>query len=213
MKSFKKKNNKPDDSDPNAEDATQQAQEVEGSESTEEEPEAVDERTPLEKAEQERDEYLAQWQRAKADYQNLRRRILDDIDSAVQRETQSLMQEMLTVLDYLDMALASPCESTDAKNLQIGVQMTRSQLWQALERQGAKPIPTEGVFNPKLHQAMATVPSDDVEPGTIIEVLRAGFHKQEQVLRHAQVKVAAAIEDISEEASEEASQTDEQGDN
>ncbi len=149
-------------------------------------------RTPLEQAQAERDEYLANFQRAKADYQNLRRRILEDIDAAVLRETTGLMHEMLTVLDYLDMALASPCESEDSKNLQVGVQMTRGQLWQALERQGVKPIPTEGTFNPSLHQAMATVERGDVEAGTIVEVVRGGFQKGDHVLRHAQVKVAAA---------------------
>ncbi|HPF13574.1 MAG: nucleotide exchange factor GrpE [Planctomycetes bacterium] len=150
------------------------------------------ERTPLEQAEAERDEYLEHWQRAKADYQNLRRRILEDIDAAVHRETQGLMQEMLTVLDYLDMALATPCESADSKNLQMGVQMTRTQLWNALERQGVKRVPTEGLFDPTVHQAMATVETNEVEPGTIMDVVRAGFQKQGFVLRHAQVKVAQA---------------------
>ena len=148
--------------------------------------------SPLEQAQAERDEYLANFQRAKADYQNLRRRILEDIDAAVLRETTGLMHEMLTVLDYLDMALASPCESEDSKNLQVGVRMTRGQLWQSLERQGVKPIPTEGIFDPAVHQAMATVEREDVEPGAIVEVVRGGFQKGDHVLRHAQVKVAAA---------------------
>ncbi|MEZ5976534.1 MAG: nucleotide exchange factor GrpE [Planctomycetota bacterium] len=144
----------------------------------------------LEIAEAQRDEFQAQLLRAKADYQNLRRRILEDIDVAVTRETGILMQEMLTVLDYLDMALASPCESPDAKVLLTGVQMTRGQLWQGLERQGVRMIARDGEFNPALHQAMATVDTSDVPPGTIVETVRPGYQKGEQVLRHAQVKVA-----------------------
>jgi molecular chaperone GrpE len=148
---------------------------------------------PLQLAQFERAEYLASWQRAKADYQNLRRRVLSDIESAVRDKTARIQDEMLTVLDYLDMALKSPCESQDAKNLLMGVQMTRTQLWQTLEKDGVKTIETSGAFDPSRHQAMATVETDEVEPGTILEVLRTGFKKGDQVLRHAQVKVAAAV--------------------
>jgi molecular chaperone GrpE len=150
---------------------------------------------PLQLAQFERDEYLASWQRAKADYQNLRRRVLSDIESAVSDKTARIQDEMLTVLDYLDMALKSPCDSQDAKNLQMGVQMTRTMLWQSLEKDGVKAIATSGTFDPSRHQAMATIETDESEPGTILEVLRIGFKKGDRILRHAQVKVAAAQSD------------------
>ncbi len=154
---------------------------------------------PLQLAQYERDEYLASWQRAKADYQNLRRRVLSDIESAVRDKTQRIQEEMLTVLDYLDMALMSPCESQDAKNLLMGVQMTRTQLWQSLEKDGVKAIETTGIFDPTRHQAMATVETNDSEPGTILEVVRIGFKKGDVVLRHAQVKVAAAVSEATDD--------------
>lgn len=154
---------------------------------------------PLQLAQYERDEYLASWQRAKADYQNLRRRVLSDIEAAVRDKTQRIQEEMLTVLDYLDMALMSPCESQDAKNLLMGVQMTRTQLWQSLEKDGVKAIETTGAFDTTRHQAMATIETDEAEPGTILEVVRIGFKKGDVVLRHAQVKVAAAISEPTDE--------------
>ncbi len=157
---------------------------------------------PLQLAQYERDEYLASWQRAKADYQNLRRRVLSDIEAAVRDKTQRVQEEMLIVLDYLDMALKSPSESQDAKNLLMGVQMTRTQLWQSLEKDGVKAIDTSGAFDTTRHQAMATVETDDAEPGTIREVVRIGFKKGDVVLRHAQVKVAAAKSEETEEAGE-----------
>ena len=73
--------------------------------------------TPLEQAERERDEYLGNWHRARADYQNLKRRTFDDVQGAVGRERTALLQEMLTILDFLDMALATPVEHEEAKNL------------------------------------------------------------------------------------------------
>jgi len=147
---------------------------------------------PLTAAEQERDEYLVNWQRARADFQNLKRRTLEDIEAAVARERSSLLQETLTILDYLDMALASPCETQDAQNLQVGVRMTRDQLWAMLEGQMVKPIDAEGAFDPSRHQAVSTVETEDAEPGSVVEIVRRGYTIGERVLRFAQVKVAAA---------------------
>lgn len=158
---------------------------------------------PLQLAQFERDEFQAKFLRAQADYQNLRRRVLSDIEDAVRDKTARIQDEMLSVLDYLDMALKSPCESQDAKNLLMGVQMTRTMLWQSLEKDGVKAIETTGTFDPSRHQAMATIETDESEPGTILEVMRIGFKKGDRVLRHAQVKVAAAKSDPTEEVTEE----------
>lgn len=154
---------------------------------------AVDE-TPLERAERESGEYLEKWQRAHADYQNLKRRTHEDIQGAVRRERTGLLAETLMVLDYLDMALAAPCETEEAKNLLVGVQMTRDQLWSMFEREGVSPIETDGAFDPDVHQAVSTVTDTEHEPGTIVEVVRRGFKMGDGVLRYAQVKVAAEPE-------------------
>ena len=148
--------------------------------------------TPLEQAERERDEYLGNWHRARADYQNLKRRTFDDVQGAVGRERTALLQEMLTILDFLHMALATPVEHAEAKNLKTGVQMTRDQLMTLLERHRVAVMETEeGAFDHDLHQAVATVETTDVEPGQIVEVMRRGFTIAGDVLRYAQVRVAA----------------------
>ena len=147
---------------------------------------------PLSEAERERDEFRVNWQRARADFQNLKRRTLEDIEAAVARERSGLLEEALTTLDYLDMALASPCESTDAQNLLVGVKMTRDQLWSLLERQSVKPIEVDGDFDPALHQAVATVETEDAPPGSVVGIVRCGYTIGDRVLRYAQVKVAAS---------------------
>jgi molecular chaperone GrpE len=148
----------------------------------------------LEVARRERAEYLINWQRARADFQNLKRRTLEDIEAAVARERAALLEENLTVLDYLDMALSAPCESQEAQNLQVGVRMTRDQLWALLERQQVRAIPAEGAFDPEVHQAVATLESSEVDPGQIVEVVRSGYKIGDRVLRYAQVKVSASPE-------------------
>jgi molecular chaperone GrpE len=140
----------------------------------------------------ERDEYLRNWQRAQADYQNLRRRVQGDIDAAVHRSKKGFYTELLLVLDYLDMACASPCQSADAKGLLAGVEMTRGVLLQALEREGVKPIAANGAFDPALHEAVESVEAPDKPAGSIVAVLRRGWTSTQGVLRPAQVKVAGA---------------------
>lgn len=148
----------------------------------------------LDAARAERDEFEQKWLRAQADFQNLRRRTADDIDSAVARAKSEVLAEAITVLDYLDMALAAPVTTDEAKNLKIGVEMTRGQLQGLFDRLDVKPIVAEGVFDPALHQAVSTVDTEEHEPGAIVEVVRGGWCMGETVLRYAQVRVAAAPE-------------------
>lgn len=140
--------------------------------------------------EKERDDAVALGQRATADYQNLRRRLSSDIDAAVARAKKPLHQELLLVLDYLDMALATPCATPEATTLRAGVEMTRTQLWTVLERDGLQAVPERKTFDPALHQAVERVETNDAPSGTILATLRRGYTAGGQILRPAQVKVA-----------------------
>lgn len=129
--------------------------------------------------------------RVQADYQNLRRRVSSDIDAAVARASGPLLTDLLLVLDYLDMALASPCTSDDAKNLHAGVEMTRTQLWRALEREGVTVARESGAFDAAIHQATETLETNDRPAGEIVATLRRGFLRRGAILRPAQVRVTA----------------------
>ena len=142
----------------------------------------------------ERDEFEQKWLRAQADFQNLRRRTAEDIDAAVSRAKSDVLAEAITVLDYLDMALAAPVTTDEAKNLKVGVEMTRGQLQGLFDRLDVKPVVAEGTFDPALHQAVSTVETEEHEPGAIVEVVRGGWCMGDAVLRYAQVRVAAAPE-------------------
>lgn len=142
----------------------------------------------------ERDEYLANWKRAAADYQNLRRRLQSDLESAIARQKTGILADLLLVLDYLDMALATPVRTDEGRNLHAGVEATRTALFSVLEREGARPIPDAGTFDPAIHDCVARVEVEGVEPGTIVEVLRRGYLLEGRILRPAQVKVAGTGE-------------------
>lgn len=138
----------------------------------------------------ERDDYLARWQRATADYQNLKRRSASEVENAVRRSLESLLQGLLLVVDHLDLALSSPAKSDDARSIAEGVRMTRDQLLATLRGEGVEPITESGAFDPNLHEAVATLERDDVEPGRVVDTLRRGYTWRGQVLRAAQVRVS-----------------------
>jgi len=148
----------------------------------------------LEKTQRERDEYLASWKRATADYQNLRRRLQSDLESAIARQKTGILGDLLLVLDFLDMALATPVTTDEGRNLHSGVEATRTALFAVLEREGVRPIPEGGNFDPAFHECVSRVPAQGVEPGTIVEVLRRGYVLEGRILRPAQVKVAGPDE-------------------
>lgn len=142
----------------------------------------------------ERDEYLASWNRAVADYQNLRRRLQSDIDAAVARRKAALLGDLLLVLDYLDMALATPVDTPEGKTLHAGVEATRTAMLAALEREGVKPLPREGRFDPSIHACVATDDAPGRKSGEILETLRPGYTLEGKILRPAQVRVAGSLE-------------------
>lgn len=142
----------------------------------------------------ERDEYLASWKRAAADYQNLKRRLQSDIDSAVALRKAALLADLLLVLDYLDMALATPVATDEGKNLHAGVEATRAALLGALEREGVRPLPEGGRFDPAVHACVAREDAGGREPGEILATLRRGYTIEGRILRPAQVKVAGEAE-------------------
>jgi len=140
-------------------------------------------------------ELETRWLRAQADFQNARRRAQQELDSALLQALQPLLDELLLVLDFLDMALAAPATTQESKTLHTGVQMTRAKLAQALELVDVRPIPTEGVFDPTRHEAAESRPAEGRAAGTILATLRTGYTWQGRILRPARVAVAAAPAD------------------
>jgi molecular chaperone GrpE len=138
-------------------------------------------------------ELETRWLRSQADYQNARRRAQQELESQLLRTLQPLLDELLLVSDYLDMALAAPATGPESKALAAGVSLTRSKLAQALELVDVRPVATEGLFDPSRHEAGESRPSPK-PPGTILATLRPGYTWQGLILRPARVAVATPAE-------------------
>jgi molecular chaperone GrpE len=143
--------------------------------------------------EAERDEHLNDLKRVAAEFENYRKRVLRDQESLVARAHERLVKELLPVLDDLERALAAAEEHEEA-TLEEGVRLVHRELADALAREGLAEIETNGVFDPHVHEALLSQPSDQ-DGGSVLEVVQKGYRLGDRVLRPARVVVAAPRED------------------
>ncbi len=130
--------------------------------------------------------------RSLANEQNLRRRHQEEIQAAQKFAAQKFAAEMLTVKDYLEMALQD--QSGNFEAMKTGVSMTLNELNKAFDHTQIKEIPAEkgSKLDPHHHQAMQEIEAPEQEAGTIVGTLKKGYTLNERVLRPAMVTVAKA---------------------
>lgn len=137
--------------------------------------------------------------RALAEVENVRKRLERERDEARIYSVTRFARDLLTVADNLNRALAAIPPDARAKaedSLKAvldGVEATERELKAALGRHGVKPIEAEGQrFDPHLHQAIAEVPAQGADPGTVMTVVQPGYTIGDRLLRPAMVTVAKA---------------------
>jgi molecular chaperone GrpE len=138
-----------------------------------------------------RDEYLALAQRTQADFENYRKRVAREAAAAQERGCATLAKELLPALDNLDRALEAAAADDP---LLEGVRLVRAELNAALARAGIESFsPLGEVFDPSLHEAMATLPQppEGKPSGTVVEVYQPGYRLGKNIIRPARVVVAA----------------------
>jgi molecular chaperone GrpE len=143
---------------------------------------------PLAAVEAERDEYLATLQRLAADFDNYRKRAVRDQQALAARAAERLVAKLLPVLDDLERALEAAAQHEEAK-LEEGVRLVHRELVEALAREGLVEVETDGQFDPHVHEALVSQPSEE-EDGSVIEVLQKGYRLGDRVLRPARVVVS-----------------------
>ncbi len=137
--------------------------------------------------------------RTLAEMDNLRKRTEREKAEATLYAASNFARDIMSVSDNMDRALATAeadhlKEATEpVKNLIAGVEMTQRELLNVFERHNIKRVDPMGEkFDPHFHQAMFEVPTNEQPPGTVVQVMQAGFKIGERVLRPALVGVAKA---------------------
>ncbi len=132
---------------------------------------------------------------AQAETQNVRRRLEKDAQDAKAYAATGFARDMLSVSDNLQRALAAiPAEVKDEekwKGLINGIEATGRELETVFEKNGIKRVASVGLpLDPNQHQAMVEIPTDEHEPGTVVQEMQAGYVIKDRLLRPAFVGVA-----------------------
>ena len=138
----------------------------------------------------ERDEAVDRWKRAAADFENFRKRSVREREELVTLANERLVKDLLPILDDLERALEAAAQHQEAQ-LEEGVRLTHRALAALLERNGVKEIETGAKFDPHVHEALLTQPSE-AEEGSVIDVVQKGYTLGDRVVRPARGVVAAA---------------------
>ena len=145
----------------------------------------------------ERDELKDILLRKQAEFENFRKRTERERSEFSQFAGAKVVEGILDVLDSFELAIRDGSGNRNAVSLHQGFELIFKQLFDSLERQGLKAIPTEGQpFDPHVHQAVSTQPSNEVQEGMVLEELRKGYTLNDRLLRPAMVVVAASSEGL-----------------
>jgi len=145
----------------------------------------------LEKAQAQAAEYLDGWQRARAEFANLKKRVEAEREEVRARSNEELLLKILPVVDDFERAFQElPPEMEDAAWVN-GITMIMNKLQKILESENVALLEAAGKpFDPQWHQAMMQEETEDYPDGTCIEEMQRGYRLGDRVLRPAMVKVA-----------------------
>ncbi len=136
---------------------------------------------------------VAKWKelslRTAAEMENLRKRTAREREEAIRYANQRLLEELLPVIDNFEMGMQAAAQDTKSM-IYIGMDMVRKQLNEFLSSMGVEEIPTDGMFDPNLHDAVAQEDCAAGEEGRILRVTRRGFKLRDRLLRPAGVVVS-----------------------
>ena len=139
------------------------------------------------------DEYLAGLQRERAEFANYRRRTAEEREAMLGLAGEDLIRKVLALADDFDLAIDARPEAIAADPWVEGVAAIDRKLRALLESEGVKQIDASPgrPFDPREHEAIATVPGTDHREGDIVEEVRRGYRLRDRVVRPALVAVAA----------------------
>jgi molecular chaperone GrpE len=144
--------------------------------------------TKLAEAEKQRDEYLAGWQRAKADFINYKKDEMAHLQEAMKYGSEDLIKDLISVMDNFDLGLRA---MEKAGPVEKGIYLIRSQIEDILKKRGLEKIEIKvgDAFDPAMMEAMTEVESD-LPHGAVVEEIEPGYRLHEKVLRASRVIIS-----------------------
>jgi molecular chaperone GrpE len=150
-------------------------------------------KSKLEAKEKEQRETYDRLLRLTADFENYKKRMSREMEDFRKYANQSLLKEMLSVVDHIELAIqATHCASGADPGMVEGLKLTLKELLRILEKFNVKPIEAAGQpFNPQLHEAILREASNGLPENTVVREMQKGYMINDRLLRPALVVVAA----------------------
>ncbi len=128
--------------------------------------------------------------RSAAEFENLKRRTVRDIENAHKFGTEKLISDLFPVIDSLEKAIETAQDVEGAEAIAEGLELSLKLFMDSLSRNGLSSVDPVGMpFDPSLHEALAVVPNENAEPNSVMEVIQKGFTLNERLVRAAKVIV------------------------
>ena len=128
--------------------------------------------------------------RSTAEFENLKRRTVRDVENAHKFGTEKLISDLFPVIDSLEKAIETAQDVEGAEAIAEGAELSLKLFMDSLSRNGLSTVDPLGMpFDPSLHEALAVVPNENAEPNSVMEVIQKGFTLNERLVRAAKVLV------------------------
>ena len=148
------------------------------------------------------DKYL----RLAAEFENYKRRAQRDQSDSLRFANESLLKNLLPIIDNLERAILCAKEAGTSGPLLEGVELTHKQFLETVGKFGVRQVSSKGkTFDPAIHQAVVQVESENVAPNTVVEEFQKGYYLRDRILRPAMVSVAKGKSELTEPFSTEES--------
>ncbi|HEC96847.1 MAG TPA: nucleotide exchange factor GrpE [Nitrospirae bacterium] len=145
----------------------------------------------IEELEAELAESRERYIRLYAEFENYKKRVQKDKEEMLKYGTEPLLQDLLTVLDNLEMAIQHAEKEVSAESLIQGVELTLKEFRKVLNKYGISEIEAVGKpFNPVYHHAMSEIERSDLDDKTVVEEYRKGYTLKDRTIRPALVAVS-----------------------
>ncbi len=147
---------------------------------------------------EQRDTAQNQYIRIAADFDNFRKRNAKEKEDLELRVKCTTISDLLVVVDNFERARTQIKPQNDGElAIHKSYQGVYKQLVDGLKKSGVSPMRPEGqIFDPNLHEAVVRQPTEEYPEGTVMEELQRGYFLGDKILRHALVKVATPVEQL-----------------
>ncbi len=183
---------------------TEEKEAVENTEDKPQEENKEPENNETEKLQAELDSLNNKYLRLAADFDNFRKRQMQERESLLKYGAEDTLKKIITVLDTFERAKKSIADMTECEKIKESYDVGIKQLYDTLDKIGLKKIEAKGEeFDPNLHEAVMQTPTNDYPANTVIDELQTGYKLFDKVLRPVFVNVATEGETPAQENKEE----------